>query len=319
MKSFLFFIIIISSLSSFSQNRLTAKTATCIAFWNNGENKVFQITHTKEKYFKGSPKSKAEVKYEVHLKITDSTSEGFVIEWTYKNFKSAEVEDSLTGSMNEIMEGLTIKYKIDDVGAFSELLNWEEVRDYAFKSIDKIAKAKPNGITFNNALKQTKNMFQSRENIEAVLIKEIQLLHTPYGVEYNLKGDIIETELPNISGGKPFPAKITIKLNEINIKENYCKVSLIQIIDKGKAGAIIIDFIKKMTLADSQKNMMKNKRIEQMEISDVNEFTYSISSGWIVKLLYQRTADILDTKQIEKYQFVEIKIKKSLQNQRQGL
>ncbi len=306
MKTLLFLLLIFLNFSSFSQNRLTDKTATCIAFWNNKEQKVYKIVHSKERYSLGKLKSKSEVDYEAHVKIIDSTADGFIIEWKYKNFKASKVEDSITGSMNEIMEGLTIKYKTDDVGAFSELLNWEEVRDYAFNSIDKIAREKPIGMAFNNAFTQTKNMFKTKENIEAVLIKEIQLLHTAYGVEFNLKGDVVETELPNVSGGKPFPAKIIIKLNEINLKENYCKVSVNQTIDKGKAGPIILDFIKKMTLADSQKNIMKSKSIERMEISDINEITYAISNGWIVKLFYQRTADILNTKQIEEYKFFEI-------------
>ena len=307
MKQILFLVLIFSTYLSFSQNRITDTTATCIAFWNKGEKKIYQISHNKEKYFKGDTKLNVEVKYEAHINIIDSLKDGYIIDWRFKNFKSSEEDKTVNGGMNEIMEGLTIKYKIDDVGAFAELLNWKEVRDYAFNSIDKMVKEKPSGLAFNNVLSQTRKMFETRENIEAVLIKEVQLFHTPYGVEYNITGVEAETELPNVSGGEPFPARITIKLDKINAKENYCKVSLNQIIDKGKAGPIILSFMKKMAGYDLNKINPNNKTLEEMEISDVNEFTYALDTGWITKLIYKRTLNVLDTKQIETYQFVVVK------------
>ncbi|MCY7292215.1 MAG: hypothetical protein LH615_08535, partial [Ferruginibacter sp.] len=80
-----------------------------------------------------------------------------------------------------------------------------------------------------------------------------------------------------------------------------------QTIDKGKAGQIILDFMKKMAGYDLNKLNPNNKTLEEMEISDVNEFTYALDSGWITKLMYKRTLNVLDTKQVETYQFLAVK------------
>ena len=292
---------------SFSQNRFTDSSATCIAFWKNGETRMLQIKHGKEKYDSSVLTSKTVVTYEAHLKIIDSTTDGFTIEWIYKNFKSTNIDDKSIAGMNTIMEGLKILYKTDDVGSFSELLNWKEVRDFSFNTIEHTISSKSENKITNAALNQLKAMFQSKENIEAVLIREIQLYHTPYGTEYNIRGETIETELPNISGGAPFPAIITVKLNTLDLKNDFCNVSLNQIIDKGKAGPIIVDLLKRLGGSNGKEADVSNKDIEDMEISDSNEFTYSIKSGWLSKIIYKRTATIAAMKQIETYEITKSK------------
>ena len=302
-----FLVLLNSYIISSAQNRITDTSATCIAFWKNGEQRVLQIIHGKEKYDSSRLKSKTAVTYEAHIKIIDSTTSGFTIEWVYKNFKSSDINEQSFDGVNAIMEGLKIMYKTDDVGSFSELVNWKEVRDFAFNTIEQAVNEKPENKTFTTALNQVKAMFQSKENIEAVLIREIQLYHTPYGTDYNVRGETIETELPNISGGSPFPAKITIKLNELNIKNDYCIVSLNQTIDKEKAGPIIIDLLKRLAGTSSKEAEINKKDIEGLEISDTNEFVYSIYSGWLSRVFYKRTANISDNKQIETYEITEKK------------
>ncbi len=302
-----FLLLLISNYNSIAQNRVTDTSATCIAFWKNGEHRVLQITRGKEKYDSAKLKSKTSVTYEAHIKIIDSTVNSFTIEWVYKNFRSSDVNEQSLVGVNTIMEGLKILYKTDDVGSFSELLNWKEVRDFAFSTIEQAISSKQENNTITDALNQVKAMFQSKENIEAVLIREIQLYHSPYGVEYGIMGEIIETELPNITGGAPFPAKITKKLNELNLKNDYCNVSLNQTIDKEKAGPIIVDLLKRLAGSSRKDAEVNKKDIDGMEISDTNEFVYSISSGWLSRIFYKRTANISDTKQIETYEIIEKK------------
>lgn len=289
---------------SFAQNRFTDSSATCIAFWKNGETRLLQIKHGKQKYSSSKLQSETVVIYEAHIKIIDSTTDGFTIEWVYKNFKSADSSEESLAGVNTIMEGLKILYKTDDAGSFSELLNWEEVRDFYFNLIEE-ATARKQDKTATAAINQIRGMFESKESIEAVLIREIQLYHTPYGTEYSLRGETIETELPNISGGVPFPAIITVKLDVLNLKNDFCKVSLNQIIDKGKAGPIIVDLLKRLAGSNSKEADVTNNDIENMEISDSNEFTYSIKSGWLSKIIYKRTATIAAMKQIETYEITE--------------
>jgi hypothetical protein len=303
MKTIFFGLLFICCLPQFSsaQNRTTDSSATCIAFWKNKEAKIYTITHSKEKTTNKGNTSGAAT-YEAHVKITDSTATGFTIEWLYKNFKTEGLTDNTVNSLNAIMEGLKIKYKTDDAGSFTELVNWQEVRNFALANYEKVyAKATQNS-EFAAALNQIKAIFQSKENIEALLIREVQLLHSPYGVEYNRKGQITETELPNVTGGQPFPATITLKLDELNTVKNYCTVSMNQTIDKGKAGPIMAAMLKKLAGSKTVDEEEIKKEISGLEISDLNSFTYSLSTGWIKKVVYKRVANVGPSKVVEIYE-----------------
>lgn len=306
-KLSIFLLLLISTFCSIAQNRVTDTSATCIAFWKNGEYRILQITHGKEKYDSTKLKSNTSITYEAHIKIIDSTTNSFTIEWIYKNFSSSDLNEQSLAGVNTIMEGLKIIYKTNDLGSFSELLNWQEVRDFYFNTLEKSLSSNPENKETNTAMNQVKAMFQSKESVEAVLIREIQLYHTPYGTEYTLSGETIETVLANISEGPPFPAKITIKLNELNPEKDYCNVSLNQTIDKEKAGSIIIDLLKRLAGSSTKDADINKKDIENMEISDLNEFVYSINTGWLFKVIYKRTATISNTKQIETYEITEKK------------
>lgn len=157
------------------------------------------------------------------------------------------------------------------------------------------------------ALNQVKAIFQSKENIENLLIKEVQLFHSLYGTEYFIKDKVMETELPNATGGEPFPATITLKADEINKKNDYCKISMKQEIDKRKAGTIIAAMLKKLSISPIQDEDIIMKQIKDMEITDLNEFNYAISTGWLNSISFKRVSTVGNLKQTETYQFTKKK------------
>jgi hypothetical protein len=290
-----------------AQNRITDTSATCIAFWKKGESKKYKIIHSKEKGSSNEQKNTTTSSYEALIKVIDSTETSFTIEWTYKNFTITGVAENTLTSLNALMEGQRIVYKTDDVGMFSELVNWQEIRDFALKTYENTIQKKSNNKEFIAALSQIKTIFNSKENIEALLIKEVQLFHSPYGIEYGKIGNIVETELPNVTGGKPFPAKIIIKLDKLIEKDNFCQVSINQKIDKNKAGPIMIDMLKKLSNKPISDEARMKKEIQNLEISDENSYKYYISSGWINNFTFRRTSNIMDMSQIETYIFTEVK------------
>ncbi|HMU10190.1 MAG TPA: hypothetical protein PKC54_09300, partial [Ferruginibacter sp.] len=191
------------------------------------------------------------------------------------------------------------------VGSFTELINWKEVRDFYIASYEKATTKLSQDKEYIAALNQVKTIFQSKENIEAVLIKEVQLYHTSYGAEYTFAGSEMETLLPNVTGGQPFPAKIIIKLDELNTKKGLCRISLNQVIDKGKAGPIIAAMLKKLSASVETDEAEIQNQIKDMEISDVNEFSYSLNTGWLSRVYFKRTSNVGGYKQVEFYEITE--------------
>ncbi len=298
-------LLLVSVCTSVAQNRTTDTSATCMAFWKNKEARVYHIIHGKEKYGTSREKKLSEVSYEAHIRILDSTLTGYTIEWVYKNYKMAGTTEQTLNSVNTLMEGLKIIYKTDDVGSFTELINWKEVRDFYIASYEKATTKLSQDKEYIAALNQVKTIFQSKENIEAVLIKEVQLYHTSYGAEYTFAGSEMETLLPNVTGGQPFPAKIIIKLDELNTKKGLCRISLNQVIDKGKAGPIIAAMLKKLSASVETDEAEIQNQIKDMEISDVNEFSYSLNTGWLSRVYFKRTSNVGGYKQVEFYEITE--------------
>jgi hypothetical protein len=307
MRPVLFFLAFISFTTTVNaQNRYTDTSATCIAFWKNQEARIYQVKRTKQKYDEGVLRSSGESYYEAHIKVLDSTETGFKIEWTYKNFRSSIKNEFAIASLNAIMESLKVVYRTDDLGMFTELLNWEEVRDKALSNYQAALTAKAREEEFIVALNQLKAIFQSKENIEAIMIKDVQMLHSPFGVEFTKSGMSLEAQLPNVTGGEPFPATIVLKLDEINERANKAVVSVNQAIDKGKAGPVIAAILMKLSTKPLDDAELV-KRIKDMDITDLVQFTYAIDSGWFTRIFYERTSIVADMKLMETYEFMEKK------------
>lgn len=310
MKKLLFPVLLLScimgTLFTQAQNRTTDTSATCIAYWNNKAVKLYQIRHSKERITATGIKSGAAT-YEAQIRITDSAATGYTMEWVFKNFKAEGSADEMTRSLGAAIEGMTIQYTIDDGGSFNELLNWEAVRDFAIGNVEKAINMITENTEYKIALNQVKKIFQSKENIETLLIKEVKLFHTPFGVEYGKKGSTSAALLPNVTGGEPFPAAIHVKLKELNMAKDYAAVSVDQLIDKKKAAPIMAALLKKLAGNKTVSEEEIRKEIDGLEISDLNTYKYALSDGWIISVLYKRTARIGTNGQTETYEINAVK------------
>lgn len=301
---FLFFVITLTPAAA--QNSTTDTSVTCIAFWKNKEAKVYHIKHSKEKT-SAKRTTSGVANYEAHIKVTDSSAAGFTVEWMYKNFKTAGLTDNTVNSLNTMMEGIIIRYKTDEAGNFTGLINWQQVRDHAMAAYEKAAAKASQNSGFMAALNQVKGIFQSKENIEALLIREVQLFHAPYGVEYSKTATVTETELPNVTGGQPFPATVVLKLDELDTGRDFCTVSINQTVDKGKAGPIMAAMLKKLAGSEQVDEEEIKSQIKDLEISDLNSYSYRLSSGWITRIVYKRIASVGPGKQVETYEITAVK------------
>ncbi len=194
-------------------------------------------------------------------------------------------------------------YQTDESGSFIELINWEEIRDCVNKVINKLSNYKlfKNIKEKTKVINQIKAIFQSKEMIEQVVIKEIQLYHAPYGLEYSLDEKLeIEAQLPNPFGGEPFPTIIFMELTDLQPELNYCNLVIGQKINSRKAENILLDLMKKL-IPDTKKLLKKDEMFKIFNISDHTEYKVELDSGWINDLLFKRTMIVNNIKQIDSY------------------
>jgi len=220
--------ILLLSSPLFGQISMKDSTVQVIGYWAKQETQSYDVSYEKFKIKNNDTISRELMKYEVDIKIIDSTENSYTIEWFYKNY-SIDTENELVRKLTSIANDISVKIKTDEFGAFIEIVNWEDVRDYLSKVTESLKdelRAVPN---YKKIIADVMSMYATKESIEANAIKDaIQFYHF-HGVKYTL-GDELEGELEtaNNYGGKPFETVVRFSLDEINeidgnsiIRSNY--------------------------------------------------------------------------------------------------
>jgi hypothetical protein len=275
----------------FGQNEITDTSTTIVSYWKKGESQFLTIKRSKEKLENDTIVSSNSFEYEAQVTVIEEKPTSYTIEWTY-HVDPSNAETTLSSSLLGICDGLRILYKTDELGTFKELINWEEIRDRLNASYELIAKEYRKKKGMEEVLENVKAIFQSKENIELILIRDIQLYHTPFGGMYVLNEKLkYHTEITNVFGGDPFPTELTLELTALDPKKDQCKLSMLQSLDQVKSSELIVEALENLGTDKSQQRNSRSKSF-RLDIRDRNEFEVELSTGWLSKAFYQRTIEI---------------------------
>lgn len=294
------------SFISIAQNIPTDTSAPVVAYWLLGEKKLVRITKTVEKTKAGKRESFANSNYEAAITVRDSVKEGYTMEWKYTSFGSSEGYLQSLPELHTLLKNLTIVYKTDDVGSFLELVNYPEVKKLVDASISSLSNITTDtNAVFRDAVKEMKTIFQSRESIEQLVLRDISLFHTPFGIEYSLLNQVQEAEIVNFLGGDPWPATLSFQLTSLKPEQDLIQVTIGQTIDEVKAAAILKDFFSKIS-AKSGNKIKEGEFPSYISIKDHHEFDIILSTGWIKRAYLKR---IVQTDGVKKTETMDISIK----------
>lgn len=280
--------------TGFSQNVITDTTATVVAYWEKGDMANFSLTQTKQKYEKQKLVSQGGSTSTIEFKVTDATDESYTIEWKYTNIKvnSKEAQHPIVEKLVKLTQGITFKYWTNEAGEFRELLNWKEVQATVNTAIDQLT-VQYKDPQISSISQQTKKVFSSRQSIEELIMKDVQMIHAVYGKEFKLKEKITAaTELPNFLGGPPFPSIVNIEMYELNPAQSSCKIELSQNVDKTEAATIIKEWLKKS-------GQPVNSQADAINISDILNYDFELKKGWVTSLQHTRMSEVGGIKQTE--------------------
>jgi|TARA_R110002110_G_scaffold74563_5_gene197271 hypothetical protein len=215
-KLLIFGTIFLLSSTLFGQISAKDSTVQVIGYWAKQETQSYNISYKKFKIKSKDTISRELMKYEVDIKIIDSTENSYTIEWLYKNY-SIDTENELVRKLTSIANDISVKIKTDEYGAFVEIVNWEEVRDYLEKVTEKLKVELKDVPNYKKIIANVMSIYSTKESIEANAIKDALQFYQFHGVKYNL-GEELEgiLETSNNFGGKPFETDVRFSLDEIN-------------------------------------------------------------------------------------------------------
>lgn len=303
-KTLIIGILLIFSIQLFGQISVKDSTVQVIGYWSKLEKQSYDVSFEKLKIKDKDTISRELMKYEVDIKVIDSTENSYISEWHYKNFK-IDTKNELVKKLTSLSEDITVLIKTDELGAFIEVVNWENVRDYLNKVAIELKtelKDVPNSDKIIDNIIKTYN---SKKSIEANAIKDALQFYSFYGVKYKLdeeiKGNL--TVLNNF-GGKPFDNEVKLSLDEINAEEGNSIIRMKQTVDSKQLTDETYKYLKK--IGTFGKNIPKREDFPSL----TNE-TYTASrihgdTGWIIYSIETKEIKAEETTNIEE-RIIEIK------------
>lgn len=300
MKYLLSTLFVVFSFYGSSQVKQSDSSASCIAFWKKGEKKIFSITHTRKSYESGTLKSDLNLSYEAHVDILDSSSSGYKIQWTFRLPALLKPDHpSLAGSL-PVYEGMKMIFNTSEMGAFIELLNWEEVKNTYVKMME-LSLPKNLDSAGKAAVDQSKALFNSREMVEGSMINEIQLFHFPFGYKFSTTETRENVQLSNPFANEPLPAVQTYQITELKPGQDYFKLIVKQDINKDGAEKVFEGLFKKMNLPQDSSIAEAKKILSTLEMTDYREYNISQVTGWVKKVIYKKTVKNSQINQVDTY------------------
>ena len=296
-KLLVFGIIFLISSNLFSQISIKDSTVQVIGYWSKYDKQSYDVTYEKYKVKNKDTISRELMKYEVDVKIIDSTANSYSIEWFYKNY-SINTENELVRKLTSIADDISVKIKTDEYGAFLEVINWEEVRDYLEKVTEKLKVELKDVPNYKEIIANVMSIYSTKESVEANAIKDALQFYKFHGVKYKLGEELTgKLETSNNFGGKPFETDVQYSLDEINETDGNSILRSNEIINSEELTDATYNYLKKSgTFGDKfpARNKFPSLTNETNTASRIHGET-----GWIIYSIETKTITAEETTNIE--------------------
>lgn len=293
--------ILFSILASYSQKD-TSKIPF-IAYWAKGDVYSFKVSKINQVWKQDSLTKNDTTQYLGRFEVIDSTDKTYKIKWSYQLelINTLVFQPELADRFSNYGD-IEVIYLTNQNGEFTGIENWLEVSDYVKKIFtDIIEVLVNNGDTLIK--QQLEQVFQplmagysSKEGLERFILKELNLFHFPFGLEYTVADTLFyEESLPNLFGGEPIKGDGMIYFEEVDFKNYYCILVQEITLNEEDTRKLMIDALTKMGLkGDDLVEEMKGSRID---MRDYNFYEYYYDPGIPIYIETIRTIHILSEKE----------------------
>ncbi|MCB0442963.1 MAG: hypothetical protein KDC50_02835, partial [Flavobacterium sp.] len=249
------FILFLFLLSLIGNSQTDSTKVAFVSYWSVGDSYDFNITKITKKWDKDNQVKEDKKEYQANFTVVDSTADSYTIRWSYANElkKNYQIPDELAEkfakySVTEII------YKTSEVGDFVELVNWKEISKNMQNMFgDLIAVLGKEDKNLKKQLEEALNpmleLYNSKEGIESLVLKELQYFHYPMGVEFDYSEPFLyDDELPNLLGGEPIKGKGKLTFTNVNLEEGFCIMKQELTLDPEDTKKLILDVFKRMNI-----------------------------------------------------------------------
>jgi len=298
MRTFIFLqFIFIFSIQTNGQINVKDSTVQVVGYWDLNEKESFQVSYKKYRIKESDTTFVVVSNYDVDITIKDSTANSYEIEWFYKNY-NIKSENKIIKRMSKIAENMSVIIKTDEFGAFVEVKNWKEIKEYIDNIINSWKKEFKDFQNIDKIIERTSIIYNSKEAIESNAIKDILQFYTFHGGQYllneTLTGNLF---VRNNYGGKPFDTKVEVTLDEINFENDNSVIRSYQVVDSEQVSDAAFKYINKLAEINHQE-------IRKKDIPKVSNQTWVASrihgtTGWTTYSILTKEVSAENTTSVE--------------------
>ncbi len=281
-KKILFFILLFSTVDTNGQMNFQDSSVQVIAFWNVGEVYNYSVSLQKVKYSENDTTSNETITYDVEVSVIDSAATHYIVRWLYKNYKTNS-SIPIIQKVISAADDIAVNIKINELGEILSVENWEQIRDYMSKSLDKLQEDIGSFPGLDQIMEQMKMIYSTKAAIEALAIQDALQFHNFYGGKYLLnKIEVGQTTATNAYDSlKPFDIELSVVLEKLDEENNEYVMRSIQTVNPQQLSETVYKY-----LSDMRKNLGEEMfAFEEMkEMSNNLEIvTFFHNTGWVLE------------------------------------
>ena len=283
-------------------NLISPTEVTMITYWEMGDQFNYSRTEEKYRFINGKRKTKYDelITNNVVITVLDQTDTSYLLELVYSNF---QIEDDPTLAMkNDVFGELKIKYTTDEMGTFDSIVNKQELSDYAKGSLEKILVNSNLDTEKNSQAKEILEVMYSIENIEALFIEDIVMIHNYYGYGFELNDptefDVVYPSIGNVE----INGTLIVTLKSVDETRDVCKLYGVQRPNKDELN----EYLSAMAVM-----FMVDDELSDFSITSEIKETYDmqLSTGRMNKITFKQSTNVnVDGEEIKTRKTVTLKL-----------
>lgn len=271
--------------------------------WKKGDVKTISISQSEKEYENDVLISDTIIYNEAKITVIKIQKEFYTLEVLFENqaLRSAiEFYDKLGEELEEYQD-LKLIFTVNKETAKTELQNWEETIEFMNNSFEQITsvienKAPEVAPYISMMFRPLKQVFNSKENIEAYMMSFISYLFTPFNHEFKIGETItsFDTEDNPLNPMQQVSATTLLTLEQVDEKSNNCIIKNEVVLDLSDFKEMMKDMMLKMASSfEENDSIAKNKAKEfgefQMDMKNVQTITFNKQTTWVTKTVANST------------------------------
>jgi hypothetical protein len=304
MKLLILSMLLIGSYAS-AQINAADSTVQVVAYWNKNDVHTYNMSYEKIKVKGTDSIVNQKITYRVDIKVVDSTAKSYTVEWKYRDYvlNGADQKKLVESGASKILglfQGQVVRFKTDENGSFTELLNWREIKKRQEESIKLLIKGNKLPKEIKNAL----DKLSTKETIQDYALKDVMQFHTFYGIALDL-GKPVEQQIDAgtaLTG--PVKSETSLFLEEIDFENSEYVLKFLQSFEGEDLNKVV-----GTVLGELFPDLASKTDMSKIKLDNMDDFYGTVihDTGWPVSSYYERVIRIGENQSIERrtIEFVE--------------